>query len=213
MLELLPGVLAYEEAEFKAMLLHPGLNQVAETFHVDVLDGSLFGNTCWADASVVGTWSNIPNIELHCMVQNPVPVAEAWHEHVSSLKRVIIHHEIGRAVPKIISEVRNLGVEVVTAVNPATPVDAIAGQAIDALMIMGVEPGQSGQEFLGDPIMAKLRRAKSLYPNLLLAVDGGVSKSTLRELSQGGASRCVASSALWKAENPAEAYQELLNRA
>jgi ribulose-phosphate 3-epimerase len=181
-------------------------------FHVDVLDGSLFNATCWADANVIGSWGQLPDIELHCMVQDPVAVAEAWHHHVPSLKRVIVHFEIGRPLTNAVTRLRALGVEVVLAINPTTLVDDIAGSPIDALMVMGVEPGKSGQAFLGEPILAKLRRAKSLFPNLLIEVDGGVSSTNIGALMHIGVSRCVASSALWKAENPAEAYEELLSK-
>ncbi|MEK7183854.1 MAG: hypothetical protein AAB776_04445 [Patescibacteria group bacterium] len=211
-MEILPGVLAYDEADFKKRLLHPELRKLAPTFHVDVLDGSLFKTTCWADAKVIGSWPNLPNIELHCMVQNPLEVAEAWFDHVPTLKRVIVHREIGRSLANVVTKLRTMNVEVVVAVNPATPVDEIARLPIDALMVMGVEPGASGQAFLGEPILAKMRRAQALFPNLKLAVDGGVSQTTISQISLAGASRCVASSALWKAEKPAEAYKELLNR-
>jgi ribulose-phosphate 3-epimerase len=212
-MEILPGVLAYDAIDFRKRLTHPGLRQAASAFHVDVLDGSLFNATCWADAQVVGSWKNLPDIELHCMVQNPLAVAEVWHKHVPSLKRVIVHREIGSHLPQVITQLRHFNVEVVVAVNPRTPVDDIARLPIDALMVMGVEPGKSGQKFLGEPILAKLRRARALFPNLRLAVDGGVSEATLGTLVHTGVSRCVASSALWKAENPAEAYENLLNKS
>ncbi len=211
-MEILPGVLAYDETDFRKRLLHPELCKVASTFHVDVLDGSLFGATCWADSEVVGRWKNLPNIELHCMVQNPLTVVQSWFEHVPSLKRVIVHREIGRPLANVIAKLRSLQLEVVVAVNPETPVDEIARLPIDGLMIMGVVPGASGQAFLGEPILSKLRRARALFPNLLLAVDGGVSEHTLGSLVDAGAERCVASSALWKAENPASVYKDLLDK-
>lgn len=211
-MELLPGVLAYDETDFQKRLLHPALRSVASMFHVDVLDGSLFNATCWADASTVGRWENLPGIELHCMVQNPLPVAEAWKQHVPTLKRVIVHREIGRSLTEVLTRLRALEVEVVVAVNPSTPVDEIARLPIEALMVMGVEPGKSGQAFLGEPILSKIRRAKSLFPNLMLEVDGGVSEGTIRPLFNAGVRRYVASSALWKAENPADAYKNLLNK-
>jgi len=211
-MEILPGVLAYNESDFKKCLLHPELRQFAATFHVDVLDGSLFNATCWADPQVVGSWKNLPGIELHCMVQNPLSVAEAWHDHVPNLKRVIVHREIGRSLSAVVTGLRAMQIEVVIAVNPSTPVDEIARLPIDALMVMGVEPGASGQAFLGEPILSKMRRARALFPNLTLTIDGGVSEATISDISQTGASRCVASSALWKAEKPAEAYKELLNK-
>ncbi len=211
-MDILPGVLAYDEIDFKQRILHPELRKVAETFHVDVLDGSMFGANCWADAKTVGTWKNLPDIELHLMVRNPLKVAENWYDHVSAFKRVIVHYEIGKPLIETVKTLKALRLEVVIAINPITPVDVIKDLDIDALLIMGVEPGKSGQPFLGEPILAKIRRAHTLFPKLTIEVDGGVNSSTIKQIKLAGASRCVASSWLWKAENPTEAYSELQSK-
>lgn len=210
--DILPAILATDAAEFQERLRFPGFWQPGMVAHIDILDGSMFHATCFHQAASVSHLSMVQGIELHCMVQNPLEVAEAWFDHVPTLKRVIVHREIGRSLANVVTKLRTMNVEVVVAVNPATPVDEIARLPIDALMVMGVEPGASGQAFLGEPILAKMRRAQALFPNLKLAVDGGVSQTTISQISLAGASRCVASSALWKAEKPAEAYKELLNR-
>lgn len=211
-MEILPGVLAYDETDFRKRLLHPELRSVASIFHVDVLDNTLFPFTCWADPTVVGHWKNLPDIELHCMVRDPIGITEAWKRYVPTLKRTIVHYEVGHHLPTIVTKLRATGVEVVVAISPNTRVDDIARLPIDGLLIMGVEPGASGQPFLGEPILSKIRRAKSLFPQLTLAVDGGISEKTITAISTAGANRCVVSSGLWKAENPAEAYKNLLNK-
>ena len=157
-------------------------------------------------------WKNLPDIELHCMVAHPVQLVETWKDNVPTLKRVIVHFEMGRGLNAALKQLRSLKVEVLVAVNPSTPVDEIARLPIDGLLIMGVAPGKSGQAFLGEPILSKIRRAKSLFPNLTLTLDGGVSEATISQISAAGISRCVATSALWKAENPAETYKNLLNK-
>lgn len=211
-MEILPGVLATDELDCKQKLLHPRLQKVAKLFHVDVLDGSMFNNTCWADPEIVGSWSGLPHIELHCMVQNPLPVAEAWYKHVPTLKRVIVHKEVGRSLKHVIAELSQLELEVIVALNPDTPVDEILNLPVDALTIMGVQPGKSGQPFLGEPILSKVKRARVLLPDCPLELDGGVSEKTISQIAQAGVTRCVASSALWKAENPVEAYENLLTK-
>lgn len=211
-MEILPGILAYDAVDFRKRLLHPELGKVASTFHVDVLDGTLFGTSCWADPNVIGQWKNLPNIELHCMVAKPVPLVETWKAKVPTLKRVIVHFEIGYSLPDTLKQLSALEVEVLVAVNPTTAIDEIKRLSLDSLQIMGVEPGQSGQQFLGTSILSKIRRAQALFPNLTLVLDGGVSVANIKQIMAAGAVRCVASSALWKAESPAQAYAELLNK-
>ncbi|MFZ2681635.1 MAG: hypothetical protein WAZ14_00865 [Patescibacteria group bacterium] len=211
-MQILPGVLAYTEAEFKQHLLFPDFRGVAPMFHIDVLDGTMFNAKCWAEAKVIGDWKNLPDIELHCMVEDPVAVADDWHLHVPTLKRVIFHAEIHSPLPTVIKRLRALPVEIVVAVNPLTPVDLLKGLEIDGLMIMGVEPGKSGQPFLGDAITAKVKRAKALFPQLTIAVDGGVTAQNIGSLKAAGADRCVASSAIWGDPHPLEAYHALHSR-
>lgn len=212
-MDILPGILAYEENDFKQQILYKPLRAVASMFHIDILDGTLVNAHCWGDPQVIARWGDLPDIELHCMVNDPLAVAEHWHHYLPALKRVIVHQEIGSRLEKTIAGLRTLELQVALAVNPKTPVDHAHGFDIDNLMIMGVEPGQSGQTFLGEPILAKIRRARCLFPDLPVAVDGGVSLTTISAIQQAGASRCVATSALWKAENPVEAYQDLMTKA
>ena len=212
-MQILPGVLAYDEDDFRQRLTHPGLRATTDMFHIDVLDGSLFGKTCWAEPNIVGQWKNLPAIELHCMVQDPLAVAKSWHEYVHTLQRVIVHAEISQPIMPIITHLRAMRLEVGIAVCPNTPIDDLVRLPIDVLMLMGVEPGLSGQAFLGEPILAKIRRAKVLSPQLVLAVDGGVNLITISPITKAGATRVVASSDLWRAENPAEAYTALKHKS
>jgi ribulose-phosphate 3-epimerase len=210
--ELLPGILAYSEADFKAQLLYPGLKQLAPTFHVDILDGSMFGAKCWADPSIVGQWANLPAIEIHCMVSEPDKHIEAWHKHVPSLKRAIIHQHTRQATVPLLKQLNAYKLELGLAINPHDSIERLPAELMDVLMLMGVEPGKSGQSFLGEPILAKIRRGKKLYPGLKLALDGGISFTTVTAIMQAGANRLVASSAIWKEENPLEACQNLLEK-
>ncbi len=211
MIEIIPAVLARNSADCQAKLLHPGLNSVADIFQVDVLDGSMFDASCFADANIIATWPHLPAIELHLMVHNPLPIIELWHRLVPSLKRIIIHAELARPLGAILERAKSLGLETGLALNPETSLDRIAHHLhnLDVVQIMGIHPGASGQPFLGDPIIAKIRRCHELHPNLIIAVDGGVSLQTAKSLTNAGASRLIAGSALWSAANPVEVYTQL----
>lgn len=213
---LLPAILAEDKNDFHEKLFSLALHNEAPMFHIDVLDGSMFGATSFSDADVVGAWHDLPQIELHLMVENPLPIVEAWREKVPSTKRAIVHAEIGRPIGSILERIVNLGLEPGLALNPETPVELFEKHAslLKIGLIMGVHPGQSGQAFLGEPILAKIRRAHLLLPRLTLAVDGGVTLRNALSLIQAGASILVASSAIWSAKNPREsscAFQALLH--
>ena len=213
-MEILPAILAHDEQDFHDHLFHPGLRQVAKMFHIDILDNTLVNATAWADPLVIGNWQNVPTLELHLMVQDPLAHLETWRLHVSSIRRVIVHREIDRALKGVLETLRSLHIETHLALHPATSVDNLEPYLplVEGVMIMGVVPGKSGQPFLGQPILSKIKRAQALYPGLFLSLDGGVSESTISTIAKTGVKRCVASSALWKAENPEEALKNLANR-
>lgn len=215
MCTILPGVLAHDEHDFKAHIMHRGLRAIAPVWHVDILDGTMFHTTCWADPSVVGTWSNLPEIEIHVMSQNPLPHILAWMQHVPAMRRAIVHAEVARPLGAIIE--RAPGIRFTLALNPETDVDVPHAHyhLFDRVQIMGVHPGASGQPFLGEMVYAKIRRFVARYPRFAtenaIDVDGGVAPATINALLAAGASRVVANSALWSAADPALAYHELTN--
>jgi ribulose-phosphate 3-epimerase len=206
-----PAVLAHTEQEAKEKLLYPGLKKAAPLFHIDVLDGTMFNASCWADAKTIGSWEGLPDIEIHMMVNNPLPQVVEWKRFVPTLKNVIIHAEIPRPKHKICERIKVMQLSVSFALNPETPLDALAKchGHLDELLIMGVNPGASGQEFMGEPILAKVRRAQALHPALPIAVDGGVNEKVIRLLAEAGASRFIASNAIWSKAEPKEGLEEL----
>ncbi len=209
MSQFLPAILARDEADFHARIFHKGLRALASTWHIDVLDGSMFHATCWADPSIIGTWHNLPEIELHIMSHNPLPHLEAWARHVPTVTRAILHAEIARPLGAIVERMPHL--RWTLALNPETDVDAPHAHyhLFDRVQIMGVHPGASGQLFLGEPIFAKIRRFCARYPHRI-TIDGGVTSENASPLLAAGADRLIVGSALWKHEDPVEALHALI---
>lgn len=213
-MEITPAILAHDEADCKAKLFHPGLRKVAKRFHIDVLNNTLVPKTCWADPKVIGSWADLPEIEIHLMVSDPMQHVVAWSTKIPTLKNVIIHAEAIRN-PNICSQLDSMKLGVTLAVNPETPVEAwddIPGCPSE-LLIMGVKPGASGQEFMEEIALAKIRRARALFPDLNIVVDGGVNTKSIQAIAKAGATRVIAASALWSSAAPQEALDELLDCA
>lgn len=214
---IIPAVLAHDEADFRARIMHRGLRAVAPVWHIDVLDGTMFHATCWADPAVIGGWNNLPEIEIHVMSQNPLPHIDAWRQHVRMLRRAIIHAEIARPIGAIAERMQGLPLTI--ALNPETDIDTLSAHynLCDRIQIMGVHPGAGGKPFLGEPVLAKIRRLAARYTHFAaegaIDVDGGVSISTAQPLHAAGAHRLVANSALWADADPAEAYAQLTKAA
>jgi ribulose-phosphate 3-epimerase len=210
-----PAILAHDEADCKAKLFHPGLRKVAKRFHIDVLDNTLVPGTCWADPKIIGSWSNLPEIEIHLMVTHPSRHATFWKTKVPSLKNVIIHAESINDPVRTCEKMNFMGMTVTVAVNPETQIEVFNEMkgCADELLIMGVHPGASGQEFLEGIALSKIKRARAIFPDLPITVDGGVNTKSIHSICKAGATRVIAASALWKSHAPEDALEELSNCA
>ncbi len=210
-----PSILAKNEQECREKLFHPGLHRKNLRFHIDILDGTLFNATSWADPEMIGSWPDLPEIEIHIMSENPFLHVVAWHKYVASLRRVILHQEIARPLGTILEQVEILKLDRTVALNPETPIEHLEKyqKHIDEVLLMSVHPGASGQAFLGEPILAKIRRTRVLFPNLDIALDGGVTRDNIGSLAETGANRCVCGAALWQHPHPEDAHDDLLDAA
>lgn len=210
-MQITPAVLAESEADCKTKLFHPGLRKVAKRFHIDVLDNTLVRKTCWANPGIIGSWPNLPEIEIHLMVTHPSRHATVWKTKVPTLKNVIIHAESITDPVRTCEKMNLMGLSVTIAVNPETEIEAFDDMAgcADELLIMGVHPGASGQAFLEDIALSKIRRARAVFPHVPIVVDGGVNTKSIQAIKKAGASRVIAASALWSSHAPEEALEGL----
>lgn len=219
MIDVLPGILAHDAMELREKLFFPGFWQPGMTAHIDILDGSMFGATCFCDPVAITPpatpytlrTTHCPTIELHCMVQNPIPIIEQWKSIVPETMRAIIHAEIEKPMTPMLHRIHELGLESGIALCPKTTPDVLASLPFlpDRILIMGVEPGASGKPFLGEPILAKIRRTRTLYPSITIAVDGGTRPEIVPSILTAGANAVIATSAIWSAKRPDDAYQQL----
>ncbi len=207
-----PAILAHSRKEFQSRIDHADLRRLAPIWHVDVLDGSMFGSSCWSRADVVGGFDDLPEIELHLMVQNPLKHLESWHAHVKTLRRAIVHMEISRPVGAVITKIRNLGIEPGVALNPHTPLTSLHSglDNVHFLQLMGIEPGKSGRPFLGELILKKIQEARERFPDMVIGVDGGISADTVGDVWRAGAHQVCSASALFGADDAAKAYRQLM---
>lgn len=209
-MDIVPAFLveSQEEFETKLRLVEPH----AKLIQVDVLDGSLFPNTVWYNAQRVGALTTDVEMELHLMVENPIPIIEEWKQHVPTFTRAIVHAEMNRPVGAIIDHIQDkLGLKAGVAINPETPLSAVESvlHSIDQLTIMGVHPGSSGQPFEGDYILEKIALARTHAPNLTFEIDGGVTQELITPLIKAGINRICAASLIFNADNPTQQLQHL----
>jgi ribulose-phosphate 3-epimerase len=214
---ILPAILTDDAETFRERLTFPGFWKSGMTAHVDILDGTLFDATCFCEPEHIlheRHANSFPSsLELHCMVRNPIPVIERWKTLVPETARAIVHAEIDRPLDPLLRRIHDFGLEAGVAICPetATTIVETLAPALDRVLIMGVAPGASGRQFLGEPIRAKLRRLHACFPDLPLCVDGGVRRDNVHVIQAEGASSVVVGSAIWNTPHPKQSYIQFIH--
>ncbi|MBP6945341.1 hypothetical protein KBD61_03385 [Patescibacteria group bacterium] len=205
--ELIPALLCQDETSF-----HDRLKMVESEVpwvQVDILDGTLYANTSWADAHVISTWHINTSLELHLMVEDPAHIISTWNT-VTSFRRAIWHIEAKIDHTSLIQAVRNTGREVGLAIAPSTPLEKLTPYLadIDRVLILGVEPGWSGQPLIPTSL-EHVRQLQKQTPHPTISFDGGVTEETLPGIIKAGAESICASSLIFNHPPIPERLQEI----
>ncbi|TAK05268.1 ribulose-phosphate 3-epimerase [Patescibacteria group bacterium] len=203
--ELIPSLLVPDEAAFRARIAL--LGDVAQAVHIDVMDGVFVANTTWADPAAIRNMHLPFVIEAHLMVTHPERLVDDWI--MAGARRVFVHVEAPGNPLAAVEAMRAVGREGGLAINPETPVSRIADllAELDAVLVMGVKPGWSGQAFQS-VALSKVAELKRLRPELRVGVDGGVTPPIAADLAALGCDAVVAAHALYDAPDFKKAVED-----
>jgi ribulose-phosphate 3-epimerase len=211
MVQILPSILS---ADF-ANLAHDvaRVEPVCQMLHVDVMDGHFVPNIT-IGAPVVEALRKATKLKLDChlMIADPDTYAPLFIEAGADL--VSVHYEATVHLDRTLNHIKSHGVKAGVVLNPGTPVEVLEDvlDVVDYVLIMSVNPGFGGQQFIPNALR-KIRRLDAMRRERKLGftieIDGGVSAHNTAEIVQAGCSWLVAGSAVFHSADPAAAVKEM----
>lgn len=198
----------------------------APQVHLDISDGKFtpvlswpYGSAQWTEANALGSlpFSDRSQYEAHLMVEDPSELGAILAK--AKCTRVIGHIEAFGSADETIAALERWKREGAREVGLALLIDTELelleplAHHCDSVLLMSIATlGSQGAAF-DERVFGRIEALHTMHPELMIAVDGGVSGSNIESLVRAGARRFGVGSAISKAPDPAEAYRSLLERA
>lgn len=184
------------------------LDAGADLIHLDVMDNHYVPNLTFGPLVCQALIKRKPDLilDVHLMA-SPVDSLIAQFAKAGA-SRLSIHPDATNHLDRSLQWITQNGMQAGLVLNPATSPECLrwCKHRIDFVVVMTVNPGFAGQELIED-MLEKITWIQNCYPDLPIAVDGGITVDNLPRLAQAGASQFITGSTLFSSES----YRETLS--
>ena len=185
----------------------------ADLLHLDIMDGHFVPNLTFGPPLVkcIRKITNLP-LDAHLMVDNPEELIAPFAD--AGVDIITVHVETTKHLHRLIQSIKEKGIQAGIALNPATPLSSISEvlNLVDLVLLMSVNPGFGGQEFIQN-VFSKIyrlkRSSKEFETPFKIQVDGGVNLETKTRVIKSGADILVVGSAIYGASDIKETIKNL----
>jgi ribulose-phosphate 3-epimerase len=202
-MKVLPALIAEDQRQLDKMLNR--VKGFACHIMLDVMDGVFVsGRSLDFDYKL----PNGPRYQAHLMVRDPLRYIGGL---VGEADTAVIHVESVKDIPEVINVTVDHGLGTFLAINPDTPVDAVAPYILrlDGVLVMTVQPGRYGSPFL-PWCLEKVEALRALDGELVIEVDGGMNPENAARAVEAGADMVAVGSYIVASEDPVKAYTRLV---
>ncbi|MDO8662321.1 MAG: ribulose-phosphate 3-epimerase [Candidatus Omnitrophota bacterium] len=184
----------------------------ADMLHIDIMDGHFVPNLTIGPVVVkyIRKCTKLP-LDVHLMIENPQEFVDAFVNAGSDMLTAHIETIPGSKLQALSSKLKRKGIKFGISLNPGTPIAKIkpALKYADFILVMSVNPGFSGQNFIPGAI-TKIKELSAIYKGDI-AVDGGINNLTAKGVIAAGANILAAGSYIFGAKNTREAIERIRN--
>jgi ribulose-phosphate 3-epimerase len=212
MIEIAPSILSADFTRLAAEIATVE-KAGASILHVDVMDGRFVPNIT-VGLPVVKALAGVTQlpIDAHLMIVEPGQYADKFAK--AGARMVSIHIEADANAHRTLSSIRAAGALAGIVINPGTSLHALDEviKFVDYVLVMSVNPGFGGQEFIPESL-DKVRRLRKMIDErglkVRIEIDGGINSDNIAEVTSAGAEIIVAGSAIFGAPDPAVALRQM----
>jgi ribulose-phosphate 3-epimerase len=185
----------------------------ADWLHLDIMDGVFVPNISFGFPVLkyINALSDKP-LDVHLMIVDPDRYLERFRDTGASI--LTVHYEACPQLNRTVNEIRRLGMKAGVSLNPHTPLSVLEWilPYIDMVLIMTVNPGYGGQEFIGNSYerIRILRKMINESGNdVMIQVDGGVDTTNAKKLINSGVDVLVAGTSVFESDDPVRTIRRL----
>ena len=183
----------------------------AQLVHLDVMDGKFVSNVTFDEKTVDFVKSNTTLIvDVHLMVEHPEEQIDKYIKAGADI--LTVHYEATRELPKVLERIKSKGVLAGLAISPQTPAikikDLVASGLVDVVVVMGVNPGATGQTFIPGSA-EKVAEIREMSKSVLISIDGGVNVKNAKVLRRLGVNIMVSGKTIFDSRDMKKTIRQL----